>query len=210
MSHRIPIPTPQYANLLKDLFRGLELNVHVVHRNETDRSNPKYGIHVTGPDWRKVIGALMKKRWSQKHPVEHRMDGSERWSGIFLKLQTSNFHPIEEDRCHAIVNRACPGISPRIIFGLTHGRVRITAMEWIENCTTLYEVLRDPTHFLDRIIARLPYRITAIVSHMWCRAGIAHGDLHEKNVLVSAQGSVYIVDFGFSVRLPHRMKNKLQ
>lgn len=40
-------------------------------------------------------------------------------------------------------------------------------------------------------------------------AGVDHGDMHFKNIMVAAQGSrVYIIDFGFSVRLPEEARRK--
>lgn len=81
-----------------------------------------------------------------------------------------------------------------------HG-VFITVMEAVgPNPVTLYDHLRAARF---RASPELYVRVEHAVVLLWL-AGVAHGDLHENNVLVvPGTGVVKVIDFGFAVKLPH-------
>lgn len=134
---------------------------------------------------------------------------------------------ILEERClqrlgDAATMRDEPPVAPRLYGGFSLAgvggcqRVRVTIMELVRG-PTLYDFLASKR--MSRADARqLGQRIRSAVRTMWSM-GVAHCDLHGKNVVVVAgaggggSGScgqeVRFVDFGMGVLLPPRRRQRL-
>ncbi|KAG2426970.1 hypothetical protein HXX76_012755 [Chlamydomonas incerta] len=100
-----------------------------------------------------------------------------------------------------------PDISPRFILGVTFSAVRVSFMEWLDDCASVYQLCKSGSPLLND---GLYQRARSAVRRMWLDAGVLHCDLHLDNVLVArADGRIFIIDYGMAVRMPPPVHSQL-
>lgn len=182
------------------------------------RSNGRYTMRLSG-SWQGPVAALYSDALEEAGSDLHTARGGEPeaepelpqdWPCVLLKMQRAADAEPDEDACHAAVTRACPHVAPRFLFSVTVGAVRLTFMEWLEECTTVYTLHRRKSQLLTPELSRVAQDC---VVDMWLRAGVLHCDMHANNALVSSassSGRFYIIDFGMAVVLPDEMRATLK
>jgi tRNA A-37 threonylcarbamoyl transferase component Bud32 len=106
-----------------------------------------------------------------------------------------------EATVHKRMHEKLADIVPKLYMAYAHPEypMHITVMERVDG-----KPLKDVPMTND-----LYDRVEKAVMRMW-KAGIAHGDLHDGNMLVRANGSVIIIDFGMSENLPENIVRKVE
>jgi serine/threonine protein kinase len=106
-----------------------------------------------------------------------------------------------EAKIHRDLGRKIPGFVPVLYLAYAHPAqpLHITVME---------RVVGKPLSQV-RITPKLYLRVREAVMRLW-KAGIAHGDLHDENMLMRPDGSVVIIDFGLSEHLPDHLVKKIE
>lgn len=108
---------------------------------------------------------------------------------------------VRESKIHQHLGNVIPDIVPALYLAYAHPNepLHITVMERVVG-SPLSEV---------RVTPELYERVREAVMRLW-KAGIAHGDLHDGNMLVRPDGSVVIIDFGMSEHLPDHIVKKIE
>lgn len=205
-----------FDKVLQVMTCGTQVQPSLVYSSQ---SNTRHVIKLSGL-WQSRVRRILDETLSldpqypcHLQPEKEIIDltGIDAWPSVLLKLQRSD-EVDDEDTCHRRVNTLAPDIAPRFLFSFsidiphTHG-VRVTFMEWLENCKTIYQLRRANP---EMITPDLYVRTEAIVRDMWTRAGVLHCDLHPSNVLVSLNtGRPYIIDYGMAFVMEDAMRKKL-
>lgn len=152
----------------------------------------------------------------------------------FLVDTQHELHCISEDVCHERLSNIGQHICPALLYSATIeyrdlGTIRISLMEYIPNAFTLGELLNTSSKYHSLLNWDVYNKIQQSILLMW-KAGVAHCDLHELNILVQIADDMYdakndvtrsinkkehlvinvfIIDFGHSVLLPEPMKQQL-
>lgn len=108
---------------------------------------------------------------------------------------------VREAKIHQHLGHTIPDIVPELYLAYAHPKqpLHITVME---------RVVGKPLSDV-RVTPELYERVRDAVMRLW-KAGIAHGDLHDGNMLVRPDGSVVIIDFGMSEHLPDHLVKKVE
>jgi serine/threonine protein kinase len=108
---------------------------------------------------------------------------------------------VREAKIHQHLGNKIPDIVPKLHLAYAHPRkpLHVTVME---------RVIGKPISKV-RVTPELYARVRDAVMRLW-KAGIAHGDLHDGNMMVRPDGSVVIIDFGMSEKLPDHLIQKVE
>ena len=87
---------------------------------------------------------------------------------------------------------------PRLYTAGRVGSMYYLVLEYIEG-VTFHEFLRHPRSPV--MVARVRQQM-AVAQRALMAAGVYHGDLHENNVMVTPQGTIRVLDFGFATIVP--------
>ncbi|PNG99364.1 hypothetical protein TSOC_014867 [Tetrabaena socialis] len=167
-------------------------------------------MRLQGP-WQSIVKRCMSDaslvKMSAMYPPEIDLEGIDEWPNVLLKMQRAKDADPDEDYCHHLVTRKCPDISPRFLFGITIAGVRISFMEWLDNCASMYDLRKEKSPMLNNGMATA---IQSCIKDMWLKAGVLHCDMHLNNVLVSRDTKkVYIIDYGMAMQIDDAMRDDL-
>ncbi|PNH00070.1 hypothetical protein TSOC_014123 [Tetrabaena socialis] len=196
-----------YVRVLQALVYGSGVKPAFVYGS---RSNDRYTMRLQGP-WRSIVDRCLTEastvRSSALYPRVVDLGGTEVWSDVLLKMQCARDADPDEDECHAVVTTACPEISPRFLFGMTIAGVRISFMEWLDDCASLYDLHKAKSPLLD---VGMYMGVRDAVTKMWLTAGVLHCDLHPNNILIGRKTrAVYIIDYGMAMQIDGEMRDDL-
>ncbi|PNH04450.1 hypothetical protein TSOC_009409 [Tetrabaena socialis] len=196
-----------YVRVLQALVYGSGVKPAFVYGS---RSNDRYTMRLQGP-WRSIVDRCLTEastvRSSALYPRVVDLGGTEAWSDVLLKMQCAKDADPDEDECHAVVTTACPEISPRFLFGMTIAGVRISFMEWLDDCASLYDLHKAKSPLLD---VGMYMGVRDAVAKMWLTAGVLHCDLHPNNILIGRKThAVYIIDYGMAMQIDGEMRDDL-
>ena len=195
-----------FTKVLQALVCGTGVKVTLVY---SSRDNERYTMRLEGP-WhdllRRCVIDANNERSSFVYPVDADLGGIDAWPSVLLKMQFADDADDEEDECHTIVTKECPGIAPKFLVGMTVGGVRLGFMEWLDDCTTMSDLYQSRSPMLKSVAESAAEK----VQRLWMDAGVLHGDLHTDNVLVSSTGEVFLIDFGMSIRIDDSVRLRLK
>lgn len=202
-----------FVSVIHSILPGTRIRVKFVYGNE---QHNRYTLRLTGP-WQALVRDLRAKAANAPHsklypPVDAPtpfMDAP--WTSILIKMQpidTDSKHHPHEDRCQHIMSEVCPDIAPRFIMSMNLKGIRITFMEWLNDCVSVHDLCQARSPVMD---IQMIEKIRDAVRRMWLDAGILHGDMHLNNVLIrQSDKRVFIIDFGLAIRLPEDTRKLLE
>ena len=203
--------TDPYRQVLQNITCGTGIHPVMIYGSQ---SNGRFALRLDGPWQKKAHEMLEHARSNIGCDLELNEDVErecESWPCVLLKLQKAS-EVDDEDMCHALANLLAPGISPRFLMSFTvksptHKGVRLTFMEWLDDCKTVYQLHRERSPILTPEVFN---RAEKAIVDMWTRAGIIHCDLHPSNVMISLKThDVYVIDYGMAIIMDDKMREKL-
>jgi hypothetical protein len=219
----------KFRHLIQSLTcGGRPVKTSVVY---TSFTNSRFTLKCSGA-WQDVLRSRISASQAEKsldlfpraEDVMKLLDGpaASKWPSVLIKLQDEAKMDPDEDKCHSAVNRTCPGMSPRLICSMTISGIRVTFMEWLDSCMSLYDVSKKRPDLMTRQVYE---DLREMVRRMWLDAGVLHCDLHMNNVLCCGHGlsdspasetletpaklKCYIIDYGMALLMDEAMRKKL-
>jgi tRNA A-37 threonylcarbamoyl transferase component Bud32 len=118
---------------------------------------------------------------------------------------------VREARTHATVSQSVVthgrqkfkgvDVAPRLFFSGIYAGYAITCMEYLEGALLSEYIIKGT--LTKKIFSCIEYMLETLL-----RIGVVHGDMHPKNVIVTPEGRVKCIDFGFAFELPQSVHQR--
>ena len=211
MHHHLSILPRRFLNIVQWFTGDGQLTPRVLYGS---RSHRRYVVCLEGRAWldkvRDCLDALPTAASSNATPpnvTSADLESARAWERVIIKLQDQNEDAENENMCHARISAKCPELAPRLLFGFTVSDVRVSFIECLDDCRTVYDLRKARSDLLNE---NLYEHALGLMQRMWTEAGVLHCDMHTNNAMVSASGRMYIIDFGMAVVMQEDMRRELQ